>query len=338
MTFTSSRANNDRLDAALAWHVCLEGDPREDDWQAFTAWLEGDPQNRAAFDSVDVLSVEIADHAARSLDAQAGAEIIDLRLHRDPARDVVRRPAAARFWIAAAALAAAVAVAFVIQPWNMESPTTRVFATRLGEHQDVQLADGSTVHLNTDTALSVSLGRDVRNVRLDKGEALFEVSHDAARPFIVAVGDRRVRVTGTAFNVLRHDGQVTVSVEHGSVQVSRGDNGEATPVALSPGDRYVAQENGAGYRVVRVDPGAISAWRDGRVVFDDITLSQVVSELNRYYPRPIVINDADVAALHFSGVLRIDEEDDVLRRLAAFLPITVQAEGDKVLLLRGSSK
>lgn len=321
-------STQDHRDAALDWHVRLDGAPTREDWQAFTAWLEADPRHRLAFDDVDVLAADAA--AAAAALPQVSADIIAFPPQAAPAP----RRRAVGVW-AAAALAAAVALTYVVPNWLTAAPDVQTYATRLGERQDVTLADGSVVHLNTDTALTVTLSRGQRDVRLDKGEALFEVTSDKARPFIVATGPKRVRVVGTAFNVLRHQGRVVVSVEEGRVAVSHGDNDRAA-ASLSPGDRYIGDETTATYQVVRIDPATIGTWRDGRLVFEDAPLSQVVSELNRYFAQPVVIPDAEVQNLRFSGILRLDEEADVLRRLAAFLPITVHTESDQVVLRRGS--
>jgi len=337
MTDSRATIEKDRFEEAMAWHACLEGEPQEGDWQAFTAWLEADPENRQAFDAVDGLSMNIS-QAMLSAPEGRTADVIAFRTHRDMVHDAAASRGPARFWPALAALAAAAVLVLVIQPWRVETPDVRALSTQLGERQAVTLADGSTVHLNTATALSVSLGRDSRDILFEKGEALFDVKSDPERPFVVAVADRRVRVVGTAFDVLRHNGRVIVSVERGTVHISRSDNAAAKAVTLAAGDRFIANENSSEYRVVRIDPALMSAWRSQRVIFEDATLSQVVSELNRYFVKPLVINDPAIASLHFSGVLAIDEEADVLRRLAAFLPITVQAEDDRVVLRRGASK
>jgi transmembrane sensor len=320
--------DHERLDTALDWHVRLTGETTEQDWQAFTAWLEADPHNRLVFDDVDTLATEAGIAAA----LPAVADVIAFPSQTAP----LPRRRAVGLW-AGAAVAAAIALAFIVPGGRGSAPQSQTYATRVGESRNVTLADGSVMHLNTDTAVSVALSAAQRDVRLDKGEALFEVTPDTARPFVVTMGPKRVRVVGTAFNVLRHAGRVVVSVEQGKVAVSHGDNDRAV-AALTPGDRYIADETSATYQVVRVDPATIGVWRQGQLVFHDIPLFQVVSELNRYFAHPVVIPDADVQALRFSGILKMDEESAVLRRLAAFLPITVQPETDRVVLLRGSSK
>jgi transmembrane sensor len=227
-------------------------------------------------------------------------------------------------------------VAVIARPDFFMPTESEIIATTAGERREVTLADGSKIHLNTNTQIAVNLnGRD-RSVALEKGEALFDVVRDPARPFDVAVGDRNVRVVGTAFNVLRHDGRITVTVERGAVDV--GATGARDNVRLGVGDQYAAREGTRGYQLAKIDPAIAAAWRDGRAVFTNATLSEVASDLSRYYGRPIVLRDPQVAAIRFSGILKIEDQMTTVRRLEALLPIVVAENGDEVRLERGTSK
>lgn len=315
----------DRLQLASAWHARLEsGASSEEDLMAFTAWLESDPRNRSAFDAVD---------------GAASAAVELLSLNRElavlPPPPATRR-LSSRMFLGMAGLAAAVLAAVVARPDFFLAQQREVVATAAGERRAVALADGSTVHLNTNTQILVAMNGRTRSVELEKGEALFEVVQDAARPFDVEVGDRLVRVVGTAFNVLRHDGRITVTVESGKVDVLA--DGVRGNVRLEPGDQYAAREGAQSYQVAKIDPAAVSAWREGRAVFTNATLSEVASDLSRYYGRPIVVRDQDVARLRFSGILKIEDQLTTVRRLEALLPIVVTENGDEVRLERGTSK
>ena len=313
----------ERLNMAASWHARLEGGPAaEGDWEAFTAWLEVDPLNRLAFDAVDAAAIE----------AVAASRHSDFSF---PARAPQRR-LATRALLGFAGLAAAVLVAVIARP-DVFLPAERdVIATASGERREVSLADGSTVHLNTNSQLAAMIGRRSRRVQIEQGEAMFEVAPDTTRPFQVAAGDQTVTVVGTAFNVMRHAGRITVSVERGQVDVeSPGTRGK---VRLGVGDQYTARDGAPGYELAKIDPAIASAWRDGRAVFTDATLSQVASDLSRYYTRPIVVRDPVVASLRFSGILKVEDQMATLRRLETLLPIAVADGGDEVRLERGTSK
>jgi transmembrane sensor len=312
---------------AAAWHARIEGGPAADgDWEAFTAWLEADPLNRSAFDAVDAAAAG----AAEILAARG-----DLAFAPMTAPPAMRR-FSARTFLGMAGLAAAVLVAVIARPDFFMPDEREVFSTTAGERREISLADGSKVHLNTNTQIAVTMNARARSVALERGEALFDVVRDAARPFDVAAGDRDVRVVGTAFNVLRHDGRITVTVERGQVDV--GTAGTRDNVRLGAGDQYAAREGTRAHQVTKIDPAIAAAWRDGRAVFTNATLSEVASHLSRYYGRPIVVRDPQIAAMRFSGILKIEDQVTTVRRLEALLPIVVAENEDEVRLERGTSK
>jgi transmembrane sensor len=315
------------MEAAAAWHARLADDAPEGDWEAFTAWLEADPQNRQAFDAVD----DVAFLAAESLATgpAPSADVIPMSGWLAKALRRTWRPAS----IAAALMAGVFLFHFFTAP-----PAAEQIATAIGQSREVKLADGSTVHLNTNTVVTVLIGHGTRGARLEKGEALFEVAPDTAHPFNVAVGDRNVHVVGTAFNVVRYGGRIAVTVKHGAVEVGPGTPNGATKVSLHPGDQYLGREGMAEYKVAKIDPSVVGEWQRGRLVFDDAPLSEVAAELNRYFARPIVIQDKAVDNLRFSGVLKLDDEIIMVQRLAAFVPVTMHVKADQVILDRGATK
>jgi transmembrane sensor len=315
-------------DQAIAWHARLDGEAAEADWQDFTLWLEADTAHRLAFDEVADFSAEIAAQAP-SLE----------KLERAPRGDMpMPRVELRRLWAGAAALAAAGVFLFVTQPW-LSKPLVQAMtiATTVGERREVLLEDGSTLDINTDTTLSYALREDGREVHLEKGEVFFNVAPDRARPFVVVMGDQRVRVVGTSFNALRHTQRVSVAVNQGVVQVLRGGD-SLTAITLSVGEQYLGREKSPEYRVLRVNPDEVSSWREGRLIFQDTPLGEVAEELSRYFARPVVIQDTTLGNLRFSGILRIDQENEMLRRLAAFLPISIHENNGTVILQRGSAK
>ena len=316
----SPASETGRLEAAVAWHARLGTDAEGgQDWEAFTAWLEADPANRAAFDAVD---------------AAASEAVAFLSLNRElaVAPPPAQRRISTRAFLAIGGMAAAVLLAVVARPDLFHNEPRDVIATVAGEQRDVTLADGSTVHLNTNTQIAVTMRAASRDITLEKGEALFEVTSDPARPFNVAAGDRRVRVVGTVFNVLRHDGRITVTVERGKVDVAAA--GADASAHLGPGDQYAAREGVRTYQMAKIDPAIAAAWREGRAVYSNAALSEVASDLSRYYGRPIVVRDPQVASLRFSGILKIEDQLTTVRRLESLLPIVVAENGDEVRLER----
>jgi transmembrane sensor len=208
----------------------------------------------------------------------------------------------------------------------------QVYQTAKGETRMVALADGTRIELNSDSRIAVRLERRARNVEMTRGEAAFDVAPDKARPFLIAAADRRIRVVGTEFNVLDSQGLVRVTVRRGLVGVTPvSASRDAEGVLLKAGDQLEHRIGEQVSTVHRVDPEVAFAWRRGDLVYRDRPLGEVVGDLNRYFSIPVRVT-GPAADLRFSGVLMIDTEDAVVRRLQAFLPISVDRAPDGLTL------
>jgi transmembrane sensor len=254
-----------------------------------------------------------------------------------------RRPQARpdrRSWIAAAAaLAACAAVAAFVAPRLIGGgqPEPVVYATAPGETRTVALADGSRIVLNSGTRLSVALTNQRRSVTLDRGEAAFAVAHDPARPFVVAAADRQIRDIGTEFNVLRTDGRLTVTVRQGVVAVDPAPQAQGETMQLTAGQQLVHAEGQAASTIAAVDPEHAFAWRAGRLVYQDRPLGEVAADLGRYFQRPIHV-DAAIVSMRFTGVLFIDDQEAMVRRLEKFLPIRAEVSPNEIRLSPGEAR
>src|ERR1700722_18020756 len=120
------------------------------------------------------------------------------------------------------AVAATVLLAIGFITYLALSPTGERYSTPIGGIASVPLADGSHITLNTATQVHVELTPQERRIRLDDGEAFFEVAHDASRPFVVQVGNKRVIAVGTKFSVRRVGDDIRVVVTEGKVRVDSG--------------------------------------------------------------------------------------------------------------------
>ncbi|MBU1377225.1 MAG: FecR domain-containing protein [Alphaproteobacteria bacterium] len=313
-----------RRDDAAAWVVRLEaGDLGDAEAVTFDAWLSATPENAVAFDAA--LSVS---HAY----AAAGDEVSRNLSDRRVAPRIDRRRAVVGF----GAMAAAAALAVVAVP-QFAGPDTDSYITAKGQHRTVQLADGSTIDLNGGTRLTVNFARDGRHVNLAEGQAVFDVAHDARRPFLVAVGDRTVRVVGTQFDVRRLGGKLSVTVARGAVEVRpvAGVSGKA--YRLHPGQRLDHVEGAVLTRVAQAEPAEVLGWRSGRMVYRQQPLSDVIDDLNQQFTTQIRIEDPELAATPISGVLVMDDQASVIRRLALLVPITAVRSGAGLALRRDTA-
>lgn len=202
------------------------------------------------------------------------------------------------------------------------------YTTAFGEQKTVTLPDGSEVHMNVSTELVLHYQVHRRQLTLLRGEAMFAVQSDKNRPFIVDAGQVQVEVTGTVFNVRRHaQGSVEVAVTEGSVQVSSGPWWNRQQASLTPGMLAQGSEEQA-WSVQRTDVAARTAWRQGKVVFRDQTLDEVVQEMNRYLPEPIELMDEKLKRLRMAGVFNIEDAQGFLLALQEQLPVTVVTRSD----------
>lgn len=310
------------LQEAADWLTRLQRpEVDETDWLAFDAWLS-EPGAQEAYDAIQAVDEEIF---------QRGPAIRGELT--EPQRVAARRAFAVDWrWLGGLGVTAAAAVvALTVAPWGelLPQPDT-LYATAKGESRVVQLTDGSRIDLNTDSHISVRLEKDARRVTVHDGQALFDVAHDSARPFLITAGDETVRVVGTRFDVRRRDGQLSVTVLRGLVEVST--DGGDTPVRLRPGQMLEHVEGASGFSVRAVTAEDQVGWRSGRLIYRDQPLGRIVSDMNHYFDRPFRLEGENTANLRFSGVLIVDGQDAMVRRLTSLMPISATPTDDAIVL------
>jgi transmembrane sensor len=301
---------------AIRWVVRMtSGEATESDRLAFRNWRARNPENESALVMARSLWV--------SLDlglAKPGAPDSRRRLWRGFDGRMVAAQRRGRRLMRAAVAASLVAASLLgyrtLHDWRYDD------VTHPGERRQITLSDGSHVEMNIDTALSVDFVPGYRRVTLARGEAYFDVTHDAERPFLVRAGRAEVQVLGTAFSVRREGDGAIVTVARGRVQVSDG----STSVVVTP-EQQVSYTEGRHAPVKAVDTYDTLGWRRGRLVIQDESLRQIVQELNRYYPGRIVLT-ADIAGEKLlNAVIDLDHIDDWIKALAESQPVKVSQFG-----------
>jgi transmembrane sensor len=311
-------------DQALEWFVRLSDvDAPASSWIAFQDWLEADEAHRTAYDDVErtwVLLDDVVSPGAVILPVAANDAAPHLRAGNR------RRPV----WLLPS-FAAAAAAAIVVGVWPQVSGVAPVQTYHTdGEPRTVVLADGSEVAMNRHSDLSVRMGRADRTVTLVDGEAAFDVTHNPDRPFVITAGDHSVRVLGTAFNVLNHDGRFAVSVERGVVAVTPAGPGAHRAVRLTAGQK-IAQTRSDAPTLSQVAPERASMWRQGVLVYRDAGLAEVADDLSRYFDKPVKV-DASAQSLHFTGALQVGDEATMLKQLQDFVPLRVTRSSTEIRL------
>ena len=312
------------IDQASAWAVRLAGDDAtEADYLALESWLALSPDHAAAFTEAEGLLAALDEDRA-ALDA-ALVRSAPAATPAAPRRFPTKRGGSGRWRWAGGALAVAAAVVAAVALTPSLLGRTEVYVTAPGQQRTVTLADGSTIAMNGGSRLSVRLNGKERLVEMGSAEAAFDIAHEAHRPFRVIVGESRVEVLGTAFDIRRDEAATRVAVSRGIVRVSDLEN-PARNVRLTMG-QSVERADADDTLQVSTGPVEVAGWRTGRLIYDDRPLSEVVADLNRAYPTPIRAT-GDAGALRFTGVLTLDGQAVTIRRLETFLPVSaVQKDG-----------
>lgn len=308
----------------------------------FQSWLESDARHKMVYDEVYSLWSKLSDLQ----------EVIEPESYQDLGTQ--------HFWkefislkpkwlilagsIGCLVLLSVTLLTFVTLP-SMPTGDRQDYFTQTSEIKEVILPDTSMVTLGALSSIEVEYSETVRRVGLISGEAFFSVKRNAARPFIVTVADAEIRVLGTKFDVRRSLAGVRVSVLEGKVTVTQtreedldGD-GVKTRVkmqqVLLAHEKILAEPDGklSEIQPIRYSPGA---WREGRLIYDNAKLSEVLSDADRYYRGNIIIDTEDLKQLPVSAAFRTDQIQEMMDTLSMALPLTTRklSNGDIIIQRR----
>ena len=245
------------------------------------------------------------------------------------ASTIVPGPRPRRRLLAAATFAVAACLAIVAAPavlLRLEADAV----TATAELRTIDLEDGSQVRLAPRSAIGIDFSPNERRVRLLQGEAFFEVTPDARRPFRVVANDVVATVLGTAFEVALQDNGATVAVQHGQVRV---DGEKARQSAnLQAGDWIRVRAQAVAERGTRA-PSDVGDWTAGQFVARNRPIAEVVDRLRGYYGGAIVVRDDAFARRLVSGVYDLRDPDATLRNLASAHDAVVRQVSPWMLLV-----
>ena len=324
-----TEAQNDAItEAAAQWCMRLhEPDCTRQEREAFAVWLNANPLHALEYEAM--LEIwGVSEHLTRP--PPATAQVVAL-----PAAP--RRSTWQRFAVAAVVTLLALPVA-AYSGWQLGwLPNAHERYSADASAKTVTLPDGSQVELNLGSQLTFSNYKDQRRVTLGKGEAFFKVSHDASHPFLVQAAEGQVRVTGTQFNVWMYEDQVRVTLLEGSVLVTSNKRLSGDGLRLEPGmqARYKAGDYAAQISPTSAVTSEL-AWRNGKLVLDNLSLADALPLINRYLDIPLALADSATGKLRIGGVFNTREIDHLVTSLPKVLPIYLSrnADGRPVLSTR----
>jgi transmembrane sensor len=335
-----ARPDADITSEACAWIAQLEsGALTPQDLSAFREWVGRSPRHAAEIRRVARLAEDV------NLLAGMAEPLRDAIESYRPLLAAERRKRRQWRWLTAAAVVlVAIGAMFITTSMRQVAPPM-LLSTAVGEYRTTKLADGSEVKLNSNSQLEVSYTRDLRRVRLLKGEAYFTVAHDKSAPFVVFAQEKYVRAVGTEFSVRLTGQEMDVLVTNGVVEVNDATSlptgsapvvptsnearapvqlrvGQSVTVSLEEDLRPAAATN----IVVHSDREVqrLLAWREGLLDFSRTPLKNVVEEVGRHTHLQIEIADPALGELQFDGIFRVGQVDQLLDALGATFNVKVE--------------
>lgn len=291
--------------------------------QAFQSWLQAAPEHRREYERLEQVW---EDMAALPRPAATPAPKREPAQVRTPAQP--RRPAFLRWGGALAALVLTAAAAYQYVPVSYESVANASTQTR-----SLDLPDGTRLHANVGTRVSVRYTLAERHIRVDAGEVYIDVAPDR-RPLIVAAGEAELRDIGTEFNVLLLPDVLQVGVRSGEVRLNaQGANAPAAQTLRAGDTVLLSRADARLLRRQQVSASEIGAWQGGVAVMHEATLQQLAGYLALYRDAPLRFADERARGLRLSGTLDLRQPDAVLDMLPGLLPVTLTRRPDGTVVI-----
>lgn len=309
-----SRDEREHADALVARVHCGDAAAEDAARAELARWARGHAEREEYLGRLDAAS-ELLARAAPGLQHRYPRR----RDHRHTSRGF--RGAALHAAVACSVVAAIAALLW----WSNPVLDGRMLQSATGMQRTVALADGSRITLNSRSRLEVQLRLRSREAVLREGEALFEVSKSAWRPWTTRAGEARISVLGTVFNVRRDGESVRLTVFEGRVAFDPGSGLDIVVV-----DAGKAAESRGGSLVSRPAAAnlvAVGAWREQRMVFEDTPLVVAMAEAGRYRDAAIRV-DPQVASLRITGAFPTTDPERLLRLLPDAMPVVVVRAAD----------
>ena len=207
--------------------------------------------------------------------------------------------------------------------------------TPRGGEYTITLSDGSRVYLNASSELKypVLFDEKKREVRLS-GEAYFEVAKDSERPFYVVTNTVRIKVYGTSFNVNTYSTQGTQAVLVSGKVGIRGVGADKEYI-MNPSELAEFDNDGTFKRIRAVNTSAYTAWRDGRLVFEDESLEEILNRLSRWYNVDVFYGSEVVKNYHFTGYMeKYEDVDTILKAISKMVGVNFIVKGKTITVTK----
>lgn len=289
----------------------------------FEDWYHADNRHSLAYEQCKVLWL-MSKHLEQDPEITQALQ----QSRHSSARSHITHRQKPRMWSGLAAAACLLLVGLTVLLNPASTPEVK-YVTRVGEQHLIQLPDGSSALLNTDSEIRVSFSRARRSIQLVKGEAYFTVSKDPSRPFEVTADKRLVRAVGTQFNVALLNRILSVDVTEGVVELETATKNNPTPHVITRiklGEAVHMKEGQDNATLDAADVARIQAWQARKIHFANDTLEDAVKEYNRYAKEPVVIVDKELKQQRISGIFNMGDTETFIFSLEQGLGVRIEQQ------------
>lgn len=309
---------------AIAWFTRMQGNSSRDDQSDFRAWLDMDSAHRQIYD--EIASLWSSARISGLQIAREDAAILEQRLRTRRQRRRLNTSGS----IITSCLVGFLAVSWIwLEKPNFWQDLNANYVSARGETRQILLDDGSSVLLDADTAINVRLDDDARQVELLRGTAFFEVKPSSV-PFIVKAANGRSHVLGTAFDVALNDEGVEVTLEHGSLRVEVVNSMDQ--VVLKPGESIGYSDKGLS-ALKNIELSDTLAWHEGRFVFNNMTVMDVLQKIERYRNGRIIVLGSNLSERRISGSFSLKDSNAALSSLQASVGFNMHKLSERLIII-----
>ncbi|OBV41028.1 FecR domain-containing protein [Janthinobacterium psychrotolerans] len=293
------------MQAAEWLSIIMSGEATQAEQQAWASWRAQHPDHERAWTHIEKVS-----GGFRQLDAQAGRQAL------------ARRPGARRQGLKLAMVLATFGASGALGLRTQPARTALAdLSTGVGQRRELLLADGSRLHLNTDSAVNLHYSASERRLELVRGEVFITTAQEHGRPyrpFLVDTMHGQAKALGTRYSVRQEDTHTVVAVEQGTVRATARDGHASRLIEAGQGASMTAQRVDAAQAV----SSDIWGWRQGLLLADGMPLGDFLRQLGRYRHGLLGCDDG-VAGLRISGVFPLQDTEAVLLSLPNSLPVQI---------------
>ncbi|UXM96445.1 FecR domain-containing protein [Bartonella sp. HY329] len=318
-TDQEQRLTDTEIEQASAWFARMQAKNIDKNTKkAFNAWLNQNKNNQIAYDKTLALWEDLALPA--TVLAKTGAY-----------KPIKKAPAKFFFkWSAISASLCCLFAALVL--WFDNGLIERHFAqysAAIGKFQNIELADGSHLYLDSDSAINTNFSHETRQIELIRGRVWFDVARDENRPFIVKTADAQIEVLGTVFTAEKISNDVEVIVERGKVLVKNNNN-----------DQLVLEKNDAAHisnkniqRMENIDPDIALSWRKGMIIVNQKPLRDVVNQISRYSKAKVIFADQSLGDLPVTGIFLTNDNQTIFNSFETVMGLKIYKVSDLLLFI-----